>query len=232
MPQASVADTVTEGSLDVHLESVARAHPAIERTGRNPFRFGQSSQGGPTVPDFTTDGVPERPVLVVRDRPGASVNTLSGRLRFIGLVEAPHSAGQIVVLSDGDTVFHGREGETVDGQYRIMRNRDRFGRGGVSGRWRPPGPPFGESLAACVQKPDVESPGGISPPGAHGTGHERLRSSGSYRPAAARCNKRQWAKSPGSQAAMARIRCSERRRCRRKRLYFPSAQRANRRSRY
>ena len=45
MPQASVADTVTEGSLDVHLESVARAHPAIERTGRNPFRFGQSSQG-------------------------------------------------------------------------------------------------------------------------------------------------------------------------------------------
>ena len=121
MPQASVADTVTEGNLEVHLEAVARAHPAIERTGRNPFRFGQSSQAGPTVPDFTTDEVPERPVLVVRDRPGASVNTLSGRLRFIGLVEAPRSAGQIAVLSDGDTVFHGREGETVDGQYRIMR---------------------------------------------------------------------------------------------------------------
>ena len=84
----------------------------------------------------------------------------------------------------------------------------------------------------CAVVAHVESPGGISPPGAHGTGHERLRSSGSYRPAAARCNKRQWAKSPGSQAAMARIRCSERRRCRRKRLYFPSAQRANRRSRY
>ena len=121
MLEASVADTVTERDLDVHLEAVARAHPAIERTGRNPFRFGQSSKGGPTVPDFWADGTPDRPVLVVRDRPGASVNTPPGRLRCIGLVEAPRSAGQIAVLSDGDTVFHGRAGDTVDGQYRIMR---------------------------------------------------------------------------------------------------------------
>ncbi len=32
----------------------------------------------------------------------------------------------------------------------------------------------------------VESPGGIAPPGAHRSGRERLRSSGSYRPAVAR----------------------------------------------
>lgn len=34
----------------------------------------------------------------------------------------------------------------------------------------------------------VESPGGTSPPGALRTGRERLRSSGSYRPAAAYSN--------------------------------------------
>ena len=35
------------------------------------------------------------------------------------------------------------------------------------------------------QDDEVESPGGTSPPGAHRTGRERLRSSGSYRPAVA-----------------------------------------------
>src|SRR5918992_1886617 len=64
----------------------------------------------------------------------------------------------------------------------------------------------------------VESRGGISPPRAHGSGHERRRSSGSYCPAPARCSKRQCAKSPGAWRAIRRIQCSERRRCRRRRL--------------
>ena len=41
-------------------------------------------------------------------------------LRFIALVDAPQSAGFIAVLSDGDSVFHGRVGDTIDGRYRIM----------------------------------------------------------------------------------------------------------------
>ena len=121
MPQVPVADTVTEGELDVRLEAVARPHPAIVQTGRNPFGFGQSSQGGPIGQDFSADGAPKRPVVVGRDRLGASAGTLPQGLRFIGLVEAPSSAGQIAVLSDGDTVFHGRAGKTVDGRYRITR---------------------------------------------------------------------------------------------------------------
>ena len=121
MPQVPVTDTVTEGDLDVRLEAVARPHPVIVRTDRNPFRFGQSSQGDPIAKDFDADGAPEQPVVVVGDRPGASGSTLPQGLRFIGLVEAPSSAGQIAVLSDGDTVFHGRVGETVDGRYRITR---------------------------------------------------------------------------------------------------------------
>ena len=121
MPQVPVADTVAEGDLDVHLEAVARPHPTIVRTGRNPFRFGQSSQDGPITTDFGVDEAPERPVVVVGDRLGASASTLARGLRFIGLVEAPSSAGQIAVLSDGDAVFHGRAGETVDGRYLITR---------------------------------------------------------------------------------------------------------------
>ena len=41
-------------------------------------------------------------------------------LRFIALVDAPQSAGLIAVLSDGETVFQGRVGDTIDGRYRIM----------------------------------------------------------------------------------------------------------------
>ncbi len=47
----------------------------------------------------------------------------------------------------------------------------------------------------------VESLVGVSPPGAHRTGRERLRSSGSYRPAADLRSIGQWANSVGVQAS-------------------------------
>ena len=78
----------------------------------------------------------------------------------------------------------------------------------------------------------VESPGGVSPPGAHRSGRERLRSSGSYRPAAVLCSIGQWANSVGVRQAMSRTQCSARLRCRRRRLYFDIAHRARHRSRW
>ena len=42
------------------------------------------------------------------------------QLKFIGIVNAA-STSKIAVLSDGKNVFYGREGETVDGRYRIER---------------------------------------------------------------------------------------------------------------
>ncbi len=78
----------------------------------------------------------------------------------------------------------------------------------------------------------VESPGGVSSPGAHRSGRERLRSSGSYRPAAVLCSIGQWANSVGVRQAMSRTQCSARLRCRRRRLYFDIAHRARHRSRW
>jgi hypothetical protein len=40
-------------------------------------------------------------------------------LKFIGLVEA--KGGKIAVLSDSKDVFYGREGEVIEGRYRIIR---------------------------------------------------------------------------------------------------------------
>ena len=43
-------------------------------------------------------------------------------LKFIGTVEAPgRSAQKIAVLSDGRNVFHGREGDIIEGQFKILR---------------------------------------------------------------------------------------------------------------
>jgi len=43
-------------------------------------------------------------------------------LKFIGTVETPgQSAKKIAVLSDGRNVFHGREGDIIEGRFRILR---------------------------------------------------------------------------------------------------------------
>ena len=68
------------------------------------------------APRETPTGDTERPGVTVRQVPQRPV----ARLEFVGLVDAPSSAGLIAVLTDGDVVFHGREGETVEGQYRIV----------------------------------------------------------------------------------------------------------------
>ena len=43
-------------------------------------------------------------------------------LRFIGLIEAPPQTGRVALLSDGrGGLMYGREGDTVDGRYRMLR---------------------------------------------------------------------------------------------------------------
>jgi hypothetical protein len=41
-------------------------------------------------------------------------------LKFIGVVESPE-AGRIAALSDGTFVYHGREGDVIEGRYRIVK---------------------------------------------------------------------------------------------------------------
>ena len=42
-------------------------------------------------------------------------------LKFIGIVEATEHSQTIAVLSDGRGVYHGREGDIIEGRYRILR---------------------------------------------------------------------------------------------------------------
>ena len=117
MSPGSPADTEEETELDVRLEAIDRARPPVSLQPRNPFRFGESTPITPSVRDLAPlpgDGEPT-PTF-----PSAGEVEPSVRLRMIGLVDAPETAGQIAVLTDGDVVFHGREGEIVEGRYRIL----------------------------------------------------------------------------------------------------------------
>lgn len=117
MSPGSPADREGESELEVRLEAIDRARPPVSLQPRNPFRFDGSNSITPSVQDLVPPpSAGELPLTF------PSVADVGSRvqLRMIGLVDAPETAGQIVVLTDGDAVFYGREGEIVEGRYRIL----------------------------------------------------------------------------------------------------------------
>ena len=111
------ADTVQERSLHLRLNALSEPRPVRTVSIRNPFRFDRFDRLAPDgVPSPTPRVAEARPA---RPRPAAAERP--PRLRFIGIVDAPESAGLIAVLADGADVFQGRVGDTVDGRYRITR---------------------------------------------------------------------------------------------------------------
>ena len=103
-----------------------RSEPEAER--RNPFRFGALTP--PTTPSappsgpVVEPGPPVAPVPIEPSTPPRGADPPGDadgfRLTFVGFVESPGIEGRVVVLTDGETVFHGREGEVIDGRYRIV----------------------------------------------------------------------------------------------------------------
>jgi hypothetical protein len=115
--QASGERQLDPKQLDVKIESLKEAQPAPDDSERNPFRFRPkpppppppSPRGAdndkalaPPIPMTTTTIVPPIP------------------LKFIGVTEAP-GIGKIAALSDCRHTVQGREGEEVDGRYRIVK---------------------------------------------------------------------------------------------------------------
>ncbi len=103
---------------EVRLDEVVPAHSGPVETGRNPFRFGSRFPVTPPGPG-PVDPDPES----LAGGPFPDTVTLSEaiRLQFIGIVEAPDSVGTVAVLSDGRSVYHGRQGDIIEGRYRIVR---------------------------------------------------------------------------------------------------------------
>ncbi len=111
---------------EVRLDEVVPAHSGPVETGRNPFRFGArlpvTPPGpGPVTPRGPGPVDPDAESLAGRPSPDTVILSGAIQLKFIGIVEAPDSVGTVAVLSDGRSVYHGRQGDIIEGRYRIVR---------------------------------------------------------------------------------------------------------------
>ena len=104
--------------FDVRLDALPGRAPAPGGPARNPFRFGPAAAPPPLTPGGGGSGgtTPTAPVQVDGWRPAED----PAALRFIGVLEAPESAGRVAVLTDGAGVYHGRVDDVVGGRWRIV----------------------------------------------------------------------------------------------------------------
>jgi hypothetical protein len=105
------------GGLDVHLYALDEKRPSPITAERNLFRFKPKPLPPPPPP------VPQPPpISVAPSGPPPPPPLAPIGYKFIGVVEGPAQAVKIAILSDKDhNVFHGREGDIIEGRYRILR---------------------------------------------------------------------------------------------------------------
>lgn len=112
----SGAGAAPDVAPDVRLEMLERERVQPEGAHRNLFRFQSRVEPAVAPPVVATPpGVP----APSGPPPAPGVPPIA--LKFIGLVEPDGRAPRIAVLSDARGVVHGREGEVILGQYRILR---------------------------------------------------------------------------------------------------------------
>ena len=103
----------------IALEALRTAPPDPIASGRNPFRFQQQSapveEGGGGGPVREPSGP------MVQAPPPTPPGPPPIPLRFIGIVDETRRHLKLAVLSDGRNVFYGREGDIIEGRYRIVR---------------------------------------------------------------------------------------------------------------
>ena len=105
----------------IRLELLQRERHELSAPDRNPFRFERrASAAAPTRPQAVRRPVPvqEVPTGPLPPPPPPPIP-----LRYIGYLQPRDAvAGRVAVLSDGrNNVFNVREGEVIEGRYRLLR---------------------------------------------------------------------------------------------------------------
>jgi hypothetical protein len=102
----------------VKLQALRAQRPEPEASQRNPFRLKPAAL--PPAPRPLPGTSASLPVLAT-DVPPPPPPPPPISLKFIGVVEGSQRTGRIAVLADGRDVFYGRDGDVIDGRYRIIR---------------------------------------------------------------------------------------------------------------
>ena len=107
---------VDPADLDVKLEALQAARPETGAVERNPFRFQPKP---PPPPPPTPKPTPPPPESVGPPPPPVPPPPPPIPLKFIGIVEK--QGLKVAAMSDCRITYYGREGEIIDGRYRLVR---------------------------------------------------------------------------------------------------------------
>jgi len=123
-PRARAAKTsgglIDQADLDVRLEALKAPAPDAAPSARNPFRFYVK----PAPPPPAIESGPGRasPVPVEPPEPTGPPQPAQPPpipLKYIGVMET--GVGKIAAFSDCRVTLRGREGDVIDGRYRLVR---------------------------------------------------------------------------------------------------------------
>ena len=111
----------------LELDALKQPRPSPLDARRDPFRF--NVRRPPAPPVFAGRGVigppgqaaPPVPVAVDPNAPPPVPPPPPITLKFIGIVQVPDRGLKLAVVSDSKGVYFGREGEVIEGRYRISR---------------------------------------------------------------------------------------------------------------
>jgi hypothetical protein len=106
------------GAPEVHLRSLSDVPPKPSPSQRNLFTF-RVRTPPPSPVELARRAAALQPAVSTGPPPPPPLPPIG--YKFIGVVETTAQAARIAVLSDGKNVFHGREGDVIEGRYRILR---------------------------------------------------------------------------------------------------------------
>jgi hypothetical protein len=104
------------GVPDVRLDALKAGHPEPDPVDRNLFRFGQ-----PPAPAAVPRPATPTPPVVATPVARAIPSKPPIPLKFIGFWEEPATNQRVAALRDDRGVYHGSEGDTIEGRYKILR---------------------------------------------------------------------------------------------------------------
>ena len=112
-----------DGVAEINLKLLDRERGELSAPDRNPFRFERRASAAP--PARAVSKRPPAPVEVVPTGPLPPPPPPPIPLRFIGYLQPSDAPGRVAVLSDGrGNVFNGKEGDVIEGRYRLLRVGD------------------------------------------------------------------------------------------------------------
>lgn len=105
---------------DVHLQALRDDRPQpVGDPRRDLFRF--KPKAPPPRPVVTRPPAAAAPVVVAPPVPSGPPPLPPIAMRFIGVVEEQEQAQKIAILTDGRGTYQGREGDIIEGRFRIVR---------------------------------------------------------------------------------------------------------------